>query len=110
LVNAAIGGRINFNDIDGVSGTNLGTRVADAARLGHGIFRRPAIQGHSQDAGYGSLPDAAMSAEDVAVRNAVLLNGVLECAGNVVLPDDFRELLGTVFSGKNLVAHGREMR
>jgi hypothetical protein len=38
----------------------------------------------------------------------VLLDGVLEGAGYVLLPDNFRELLRTVFSGKNLVAHGRK--
>ena len=50
-----------------------------------------------------------MSAENVAVRDPLLLDGVLERAGYVVLPDDFRELLRTVFSGKNLVAHGRKI-
>ena len=46
-----------------------------------------------------------MPAEDVTVGSSALLNGILKCAGDVVLPDYVGELLGTVFAGKNLVAH-----
>jgi hypothetical protein len=50
-----------------------------------------------------------MTAENVAVGDPSLRDSVLERAGNVLLPDDFRELLRTVFSGENLVAHGRRI-
>ena len=34
FVDAAIGGRVNFDHVDGVAGANLGAGIADAARLG----------------------------------------------------------------------------
>ncbi len=39
LVDAAIGGGVNFNHIDRVAGTNLGAGIAYAAGFGHGLFR-----------------------------------------------------------------------
>jgi hypothetical protein len=50
-----------------------------------------------------------MPAENVAVCDPALLDGILESPGNVLLPDDFGKLLRTVFSGENLVAHGRKI-
>ena len=49
-----------------------------------------------------------MPAKNVAVSDAFLLNGVLQGAGNVFLPDDFGEFLRPVFARKNLIAHGEE--
>ena len=48
----------------------------------------PAIQGHGQNASNRRFADAAMSAEDIAVRDALLLDGVLQRAGDMVLPDN----------------------
>jgi hypothetical protein len=39
------------------------------------------------------------------VRDALLLNGVLERAGDVLLANHLRKTLGTVFTRQNLVAH-----
>ena len=66
-----------------------------------------AVQRHGQNAGDGGFADAAVSAENVAVRDALLLDGVLQRAGDVVLPDHVGELLGPVFAGKDLIAHGK---
>ena len=40
-----------------------------------------------------------MAAEDVAVGDALLLQGVQQGARHVVLSDDVGEALGTVFAG-----------
>ena len=66
---------------------------------GTGWSLRPAVQRHRQNARDGGFADAAMSAEDVAVGDALLLDGVLQGAGDVVLADDVGELLGPVFAG-----------
>ena len=39
-----------------------------------------------------------MSAEDVSVRDALLLDGVLQRAGDVFLPDDVGKLLRTILA------------
>ena len=51
-----------------------------------------------------------MPAENVPVSSTFLLNGIFQGAGDMLLPDDFRKFLRTVFAGKDLVAHGEEMR
>ena len=61
--------------------------------------RVAAVQGHGQDAGDGGFADAAMAAEDVAVRDAVLGERIHQGHGDVVLSDDVGEALGTVFAG-----------
>ena len=67
-----------------------------------------AIQGHGQNAGDGGLADAAVAAEDIAVRDAFLRDGVLEGAGDVLLSDDLGEFLRTVFAGQDGVTHEGE--
>ena len=108
LVDAAVGGGVDFDYIDRVAGANFGAGIADAAGLGHRLVRGAAVERHGQDAGDGGFADAAMAAEDVAVRNALLLDGVLQRAGDVLLANDFGEFLRTVFAGQDLVAHGLE--
>src|SRR5882762_1980638 len=49
-----------------------------------------------------------MSAENVAVSDPFLLDRILERAGNMLLSNDFGELLWPVFARENLIAHGRE--
>src|ERR1039458_8442401 len=51
LVDAAVGGRIDFDDVDGIAGADLGAGVADAAGLGDGPIFGAAVQGHGEDAG-----------------------------------------------------------
>ena len=109
FVDAAVGGGVDLDDVDGVSGPNLGAGIADAAWLRNRMVLGAAVQGHGQDARDGGLPDAAVAAEDVAVGGPALLDGVLEGAGNVFLSDDFGELLRTVFARQNLIAHEREV-
>src|SRR6266567_4256459 len=77
LVDAAVGGGVDFDDVDSITGANLGAGFADSAGLGNRLIFRTAVQGHGQNAGHRGLPDAAMSAEDVAVSAPPLFDGVL---------------------------------
>ncbi len=110
LVDAAVGGGVDFDHIDGVSLRGFRCRIrrcrrapASAARACR--FRRAAVERHGQDAGDGGLADAAMAAENVAVRDAFLRKRVEQRAGDVVLPGDVREALGAIFAGENEVGH-----
>ena len=109
LVDAAVGGGVDLDDVDGGPGANLGAGVADAAGLGGGALGRAdgvlAVERHGQDAGDGGFADAAVAAEDVAVGDAPLLERVQQGAGDVLLPDDVAEELGAVFAGENLIGH-----
>ena len=67
-----------------------------------------AVQGSGKDPGHSSLPDSAVTAEDVAVSGASLLNGVLQGTGDVLLSDHLGKLLRTVFAGQDGITHEGE--
>jgi hypothetical protein len=66
-----------------------------------------AVQCHGENAGDGGFADPAMSAEYVAVRDALLLDGIFQGAGDMILSNHLREALRTVFARQNLVCHGK---
>ena len=80
FIDAAIGGGVNFDDVHGVAGANLRAGIAHSARLRRWTFRRSlgraALQRHGKNAGNGRFADAAMSAENIAVRDPVLRQGI----------------------------------
>ena len=103
LVDAAVGGGVDFDDIDGVAGADLGAGLTDFAGLGGGADIAAdgvaAVKRHGEDAGNGGLADAAMAAEDVAVGDAVLGERVHQGHGDVILANDIGEALRTIFAG-----------
>ncbi len=109
FIDAAVGRGIDFDHVDGVALADLQAGVAGQAWLGRGPLRganeTPAIQRGRKDTRDGRLADATMAAEDVAVRNAVLLQRILQRAGDVVLAHDIAEAERAVFAGKDLVGH-----
>jgi len=78
-----------------------------AARLGDRLVvgARAAVQRHCQDARDRRLADSAMAAEDIAVRDALLRDRILQGAGDMLLADDVGEFLRPVFARQDLVAH-----
>jgi len=100
FVNATIGGGINFNDVHSAAGAYFRAGVAFAAGLSLGaiFFSAAAVQAHGQDAGNSRLPDATMSAEDIAVGDALLFDGIFEGARNVLLPDHIGKCLRTILT------------
>src|SRR5437868_13704350 len=109
LVDAAIRGRVNLNYINSIPGANFRARVAYAARYRHRLNQGPAIQSHRQNAGHRCLANPAVPAKNVAVRRPPLLNGILERAGNMLLPDHFGKFLRTVLTRQDLIAHGGQL-
>ena len=99
LVDTTIGGGIDFNDVNGVSSADFRAGLADSAGFGNGMILGAAIESGSQNPGDGSLANPAVATENVAVSGSSLLDGILERPGDVLLSDDLRELLRTVFAG-----------
>jgi hypothetical protein len=44
-------------------------------------------------------------AEDIAMRNSLLRDGILQRTGDMLLADDIGEFLRPIFASKNLIAH-----
>ena len=109
LVDAAIGGGVDLDDVDGIAGLDLGAAFADLAWLGRWPRGRAdgiaAVQRHGQDARDGGLADAAVAGEDVTVGDAVLGERMHQSHSDVVLSDDVGEALGTIFASEYLVGH-----
>jgi hypothetical protein len=103
LVDAAVGGGVDLDDVDGVALADLECRTRRCCRARvwgvRGADLGAAVERSGEDAGDGGLADAAVAAEDVAVRDAVLRERVEQRAGDVVLPDDVGEELGAVLAG-----------
>ena len=121
FVDAAVGGRVDFEHIDGITGGDLETRRArpagrdrwsNTACLSKTSSRPPvffisgAVQGLGQNARRGGLPHAARPREDVAVRHAVVEDGVLQGLGDQPLADHFLEALRPILAGNDLIRHG----
>ncbi len=68
-----------------------------------------AIERLCQDARSRRFTCPARPDKKVGVGQAILLDRILERAGDVGLPDDIVERLGSVFAGENLVAHPKTL-
>ena len=103
LVDAPVGGGVDLDDVDGVTGFDLNAGFADFAGLGgradgaaDGIA---AVERHGKDARDGGLADAAVAGEDVAVGDALLGERVHQGNGDVVLTGDISESLRAILPG-----------
>jgi hypothetical protein len=64
-----------------------------------------AVEAFGKDAGDGSFARAARTAEQIGVRDALLLDGIGQCLGNMLLPHDIAEALRAILSGYDLICH-----
>ena len=101
FVDAAIGGRVDLDHVQGVAGGDFQATGAFAAGRGGGAF--DAVQAARQNAGDGGFSGAALAGKDVAVGDALLRDGVFERGADVLLADQLRKRLGPVFPGDDLV-------
>ena len=103
FIDAAIGRRVDFDDVDRSARRDFEATRADAA----GLIRRAflAIQASGDDARGGGLSRPALARKDVAVRDAVLRDGIPQSGFDVLLVQDIVKRLRTVFAGDDLI-HG----
>ena len=106
LLDAVVARAVDLQHVEAGAGGNLPARVADAA----GFDRRglDAAEGLGKDARGGRFAGAARPDEQVGVGEAVLRDGVLERAGDVLLPHHVVKRLRTVLARENLITHGQE--
>ena len=103
LVDAAIGGGVNFENVERSAGGNFAAGIAGVVGLGGGAFH--AIQRLGEDARGGRLAHAAHAGKDIGVSDAIRFDGVRERLRDVLLADNFSECLRAIFSSDNFIAH-----
>ena len=103
LLDAVVARAVDLEHVEAVARRDFLAAVADAAgRDGRAVH---AIERLRQDARRRCFPDAARPDKQIGVREPILLDRVLERAGDVRLPDQIVERLRAIFSGENLIAH-----
>ena len=106
VVDAGVGGGVNFDDIEGIAGSDGHTHLAMAAGFrGRGVAA-DAVERAGQDAGAGGLASAAGSAEEIGGSDAAGAQGIGQGGGDGLLPHQLSEPLGAVFVVEGLVGHG----
>ncbi len=107
VVDPAVARCVQLDDIETVSAGDLPAIIAFPTRPHSGPV--DTIERFGQNAGRRSFPCPARPDKKIGVGQAILLNRILERAGDVRLPDDIVKRLGPVFAGKNLVAHPKTL-
>lgn len=103
LVDAAIRGGVNFENVERCAGGNFAAGIASVVGFGRGAFH--AIERLGEDAGGGRLAYAANAGKDVGVSDSIRFDGVRERLRDVLLADNFRECLWAIFSSDDFIAH-----
>ena len=106
LIDAAVGRRVDFDHVEGISEADLAAGIALVARFRGGSLR--AVERLGENARGGCFAHAARAGKNVGVRHAAGLDGVGQRARDVLLPDHVGKRLRTPFSRDDLVAHSAE--
>ena len=103
LLDAVVAGAVNLEHVQRAAlGNFLAARVVVVeVHLG----AAGAIEAFGEDAGDGGLAGAARAAEQVGVGNPLLLDGMGERLGDVLLPHHVLEALRAIFASNDLITH-----
>ena len=105
VIDTAVGSTVDFQHIQAAP---LGNFLAHVLiRVEIHLRAAGAVERLGKDARGGGLARAARPHKEVGVRKAFLFNGVAQRAHNMIMAQHILERAGTVFSGKNLVAHAQ---
>jgi len=89
VVDAAVGGPVDLDDVHGIALGDLLTIGAFIARKGGNSFF--AVEASGEDSGNGGLADSPGSGEQVSMGNALGFDGIAKDLGYVRLADDLIE-------------------
>ena len=102
LIDTAVGGGVDFNNVHRATGRDLQATRTDAARGGRWPIN--AVQTARHDASDGGFPGPALPAENVAVGDPALVNRVIQRGLDVCLTHQLRKRLGSVFPRDDLIS------
>ena len=108
VVDAGVGGGINFDHVEGIADGDRGAEFTGAAGLGCRPFAGHAVERAGQDAGAGGLARTAGPTKQVGRGDPPGAQGIAQGGGDGLLPHQLRKPLGAVFVVEGLVggSHG----
>ena len=108
LFDAVVGGPIDFENVQRAAFGDFNRERIFGVEFD--TWSALGVEGFREDSGGGSFSGAAGADEEVSVGKAFLLDGITQGLDDVILSEDVGEGAGTVFSGKDLIAHAGECR
>ena len=97
VVDAVVGGGVEFDEVVGDAAVDRLARLAFAASLPFGSAVE-AVEGLGEDAGAGGLAHASRTAEKICVRKPVAVDGALQCRRQIGLTHNAMERRRTIFA------------
>ena len=107
VLNAVVAGSVDLDHVEAVAGGDLAAVIAHAAGRDGGAVH--AIERLCQNACGRGFANATRADKKVGVGEPVLLDRILERAGDVRLTDDVIKSLRPIFSRENFVVHVRNL-
>ena len=105
-LDTVVAGAVDLKHVETPTFRDLRAGIADTAGIvGRAILARLAVQCLGQNTGRRCLSHASGTNKEIRLSQTVPLDGVLKCAGDMLLPDDLLKTLWSVFTGKDAVAH-----
>ena len=108
IVDAGVGGGVDFEQVDEAAGVDVAAGLALAA--GFAFFGVFAVEAFGEDAGDGGFAHAARAGEQVGVVQAAFFQGVAQGFDDVFLSDEVGEGFRPPFAGEYLVCHKKSPR
>ena len=97
IVHAGIGGGVNFNQIQQITGGNGPTNIAFVAGPSGNVFD-PAVYGFGQQSRRGGFTSTARTGKQIGMRYPLGFERVDQCLGYVLLAHNFSKSLRAPFS------------
>ena len=103
ILHLVVGGCVELHHVHvGANGDSLAIVAFPAGMHGGPLL---AIQRHGENTRERGLANATRPNEEVRMRDAILRNGIGECARDVILPHDVVKRLGAPLPRKDFVGH-----
>lgn len=103
IVDAAVGGSVDFHDVEGSALGDVKAGGAFIARLAI-VFEGLAIERFSKEAGKRGFAGSSAAAKEIGRGDFPQFDGIFEGSDNRFLPHNAFESLGAVFS-RNILVH-----
>ena len=102
VFDAAIARGVEFDDVEAAAVHDCLTRTTRATRFA--VDRSLAVENFGEDARRGGLASTSRTREEIRMADAIGLDSIAQCEGDVILPSQLGEALGPITPIERLVS------